>query len=201
MLTFPDGIHPTECAWQLVSRSKQFKNPYTNGGGQTLALPGVYWTATLTFGVLTRAQAALMAGFIAEMNGMAGSMQIWDHAFATPQGNAGGTPVVDGNGQSGITLNIRGCTPSVTWLKTGDYFQLGNQLHIMTADAATDVTGRCTLRFRAPMRQQPADGTALITIKPKAIMRLKDDNQGMRRSTKKLVISSFSLELEEDITA
>ncbi|QUN07503.1 hypothetical protein KDN34_02890 [Shewanella yunxiaonensis] len=199
MLTFPSGVYPKECVWQLVTRTKTFRNPYNNAGGQDLTLPGAYWSAKLSFATLTRAKAQSLLGTLTALDGTAGRIQMWDHAFASPMGNGGGTPVVDGNGQTGNTLNIRNCTPSVTWLNAGDYFQCGNQLHIMIADAVTDSAGKCTLQFRAALRESPADGAAITVTQAKAIMRLVDDKQLPRRSTNSRVLSDFTIEFEEAI--
>lgn len=199
VLTFPDNIYPTSCDWRLKTVSDMMESPFS-AAVQTVEL-AQYWTCDLTFGVLTRAQGRTMAGLLHSLRGPAGRIRLWDHAFAAPGGTGGGNPVVDGAGQIGRLLNVRGCPVSTPkWLLTGDYFQLGNQLHILTADANTDATGRTTLVFEAAMRTSPTDNAPLILTKPTAVMLLKDDDQTMRRSTKMRVLSSFTLSFREDVT-
>ena len=198
VLDFPEDIKPSDCAWQLIPRTKIFTNPLTNSR-QTLSMPGTYWQAQLSFSNLSRDKAARLAALIHKLDGASGRISLWDHAFPKPRGLAQGNPVVDGSNQLGSQLNIKGCTPNSNFLKAGDYCQIGEQLVIMTDDANADGQGRCKLNFKAALRKAPVNGTRIITDKPKAIMMLKDDKQGGRRSSKKLVLSSFSFTLIEDV--
>jgi len=198
MLTFPSDIFPTECDWRLVPRTQVFSNPF-NGSVQTLSLPGAYWQAQLSFANLSRDQGARLHALITQLRAPSGRIQLWDHAFASPRGPAGGNPVIDGAGQVGGQIAIRGCAPSSLFLKTGDYCQMGLQRVIVTADAIANDTGKCILQVVAPIRYAPANGSAVIVNKACSVMMLKDDDQGGRRSSKKLVLSSFSLTFIEDV--
>ena len=198
LLAFPSDIFPTECDWRLVPRTQVFSNPF-NGSVQTLSLPGAYWQAQLSFANLSRDHAARLHALITQLRGPSGRIQLWDHAFATPRGAAGGNPTINGAGQVGGLLNIKGCTPSSVFLKTGDYCQIGLQRVMVTADAIANATGLCTLQVEAPIRYAPANGSAIIVNKASAVMMLKDDDQGGRRSSKKLVLSSLSLTFFEDV--
>lgn len=85
-----------------------------------------------------------------------------------PRGAGGGTPVVDGAGQTGLTLAVRGGPLSTTgWLKAGDWLQLGSgsatRLHKVLVTANTDGSGECTLDLWPRLRSSPADG-ATVTI-------------------------------------
>ncbi|WP_299001796.1 hypothetical protein [uncultured Shewanella sp.] len=198
MLTFPEGIYPTSCDWRLVHRTKVFTNPYSNQT-QTLSLPGAYWHAKLQFANLTRAQGQTLHAFVSNMQGMAGRVKLFDHAFSAPRGHGRGTPFVKGSNQTGNQLAIDG-VESGTFLQAGDYCQIGEQLVILTSDATASSDGECVLNFQAALRRAPADGSPIIVQSPCAVMQLKDDNQGLRRSTKSRVISSFSLEFIEDVS-
>jgi hypothetical protein len=198
LLVFPSDIFPTECDWRLVPRTQVFSNPF-NGSVQTLSLPGAYWQVQLSFANLSRDHAARLHALITQLRGPSGRIQLWDHAFATPRGAAGGNPTINGAGQVGGLLNIKGCTPSSVFLKTGDYCQIGLQRVMVTADAIANATGLCTLQVEAPIRYAPANGSAIIVNKASAVMMLKDDDQGGRRSSKKLVLSSLSLTFFEDV--
>lgn len=200
ILTFPDNIFPTECIWRLLPNTEVFSNPFNNAR-QTLEQPGAAWEARLRFDTLTRERGAVLHALVAKLRGAAGRIALWDHASPGPLGAAGGLPVVDGAGQWGNRLNVRGCPLSTpAWLKQGDYFQLGNQLHLLTENANTDASGRTLLIFEAPLRHVPTDGTGLILTRPAAVMMLKDDDQGGRRSSKRLVLSSMSLIFVEDVS-
>jgi len=91
-----------------------------------------------------------------------------DPLCATPQGNIGGTPRVNGGSQTGETLNIDGCTADVTdWLKAGDYIQLGAagtaNLHKVLEDVNTNGSGEATLSLWPHIRTAPADN-ATVTV-------------------------------------
>ena len=195
ILSFPTDIYPVQCDWRLVRRSKAFRNPYNNQQ-QTLSLPGAYWEAQLTFSHLSRAQGAKMFAFVTKMEGRVGRVKMHDHAIINPSNI--GTPVVSGAGQQGKQLNVVGCLPGL-FLLAGHYVQVGEQLLALTDDAVADAGGGCQLNFEPALRQIPVNGTALVIDMPSATMMFSDDKQGMRRSSKKLVLSSFSLSFVEDI--
>ncbi len=198
VLDFPADILPSSCMWKLIPRTKLFTNPF-NGSRQTMNMPGTHWEAKITFNNLNRDKANRLFALIHQLQGASGRVAIWDHAFAQPQGKAQGTPLVDGGGQTGNRLSIKGCKPNSNFLKIGDYAQIGNQLVILTQDADINNEGKCQLNFEAPMRKSPQSNTVIVTNTPKAIMMLKDDKQGGRRSSKRLVLSSLSLSLIEDV--
>ncbi|WP_412522356.1 hypothetical protein [Shewanella algae] len=194
MLTFPPDIYPTQCDWRLVHRTRAFRNPYNNQV-QTLSLPGAYWQAQLTFANLSRAQGAKLHGFVASMRGMAGRVKLFDHAITNPAYSA--APLVSGAGQMGKQLNVNWLPGAL--LPAGHYVQVGEQLLVLTSDALADAGGACTFLFEPSLRSIPANGTAIVVDKPCATMMFSDDDQGMRRSSKRLVLSSVSLSFVEDI--
>lgn len=68
---------------------------------------------------------------------------------------------------------------SIAMLKPGDYFQIGNELkmvseYIYLSDAAT---GTATVIFEPPLRKTAAAGATVTFTNPICIMRLVDDNQ------------------------
>ncbi len=193
VLNFPEGIKPVQCDWRLVYRTKAFKNPYNNKV-QTLTLPGTYWTANLSFTKLTLEQGRKMHAFVASMNGMAGRVRLHDHAFPNP--SHFNRPVVNGAGQTGKRLTVS-CSSNFM-LPAGSYIQIQQQLVILTADTQVS-NGKCTLQFEPALRRSPAHNTAITIETPGALMMFKDDKQGMKRSSKKMVLSSFSLQFVEDI--
>lgn len=199
ILAFPTDIHPTSCDWRLVPRTMVFSNPF-NGTRQTMSLPGAYWQAQLSFSNLSRDKGAELHALVSQLRGPSGRIQLWDHAFASPRGLAGGNAVVNGANQLGGQLNISGVTPSMRFLRLGDYCQIANQLVILTRDAMADSLGNCLLTFEAPLRYAPVNGSPIITQQASAVMMLKDDNQGGRRSSKRLVLSGLTLTFIEDVS-
>ena len=91
-----------------------------------------------------------------------------------------GTELVNGAGQIGGTLNIDGCSPSVTgYLMPGDYIQLGSgvttRLHKVLTQVNTDASGQATLDIWPDLRGSPADNSAVTLRNARGRFRLKEN--------------------------
>lgn len=176
MADFP-SIRPTSSRWSLVPNTQVHISPLSETM-QVLELPGAKWEAQLVFTNLSVADGREIFGFLASLRGPVNTFNLHDHSLETPRGIATGTPLVNGADQTGNTLDTDGWTVSQTGImKRGDYFQVGTELKMMTADVNSDGAGLATLTFESPLRVAPGDGTSIITASPKALMRLKDDKQ------------------------
>lgn len=140
------------------------------GKGQARALQNAGRTWSEIYPTLDLANAnvrALMAAINSALrNGTVWTIQIpyWQKRT----GVGGGTPVVNGAGQTGASLAVRGGPLSTAqWLRAGDLFSLagGSVVYDVTADAATDGAGHATLAINPPIFTALADGAAL-TIDP-----------------------------------
>lgn len=130
---------------------------------------GQMWLADVDFPPLGRAEAQGLVAWIRSLNGAYGTFLMGDPSRAAPLGSAAatpGTPVVDGAGQTGQDLAIRGAPASATgYLLAGDLVQIDTgadaRLHEVLADVDTDGSGDATLTLWPSLRVSPADGTAL----------------------------------------
>lgn len=81
-----------------------------------------------------------------------------------------GSPVVDGNGQLGMFLTLRGLTPGYA-LQTGQFFSLivsGQRfLYSVLEDVTANAQGKARIHFWPMMRRQPQDGDVLEIAQPK----------------------------------
>jgi len=176
ILDFPDAA-PDGAQWALAPRTQRHEGEL-DGTVQTSGLPGTKWRATLTYGRRKGAKARLLRGFLVALDGEAGRFRLFPHDARTPAGTALGAPVVSGAGQTGGTLTVAGFTPNQPGaLLAGDYFQIGSELKMLTADADVDAGGAATLTFKPALRSSPAAGAAIVTTDPCAVMKLVDDNQ------------------------
>jgi len=176
-LSLPTGIVPTSIDWRLLGNSQEFTSPL-NGATQTASLAGDKWAAVLNFGNKLGTDAHKLRAFIASLDGRSGRFYVLPWDKRTPAGLAGGAPLVKGAGQSGKTLAVDGCTPNQTgWLLAGDYFQVGNELKICTADCNSSSIGEVTIAFAPALRVSPSDNSLVVTTDPKCSMKLADDNQ------------------------
>lgn len=80
-----------------------------------------------------------------------------------------GTPVVNGAGQSGTTLNVRGCTAGYS-VQEGYWLSISNgtrsYLHVVTAAATANGTGNIALTIAPALRYPFADGAAINLTAP-----------------------------------
>ena len=182
MSAFP-SISPNGVEWQLISNTQSFTSPLDKTV-QTLELPGARWMATLSFNNLTDADARILLAFLAALRGQSGRFTMHDHSHPTPSGIATGTPLVAGASQTGGTLVTDGWTPSQTGiLKAGDYLGVNGELHMVIADADSDVSGNATFSIEPPLRASPADNAAITVNSPTATFRLMDDGQARWKAT------------------
>lgn len=139
-----------------------------SGQVQTIELPGTRWTLSFRYEAARRADgdASLLESFLAKLRGQANRARVPVFTRRTARGTWAGTPLVKGANQTGNTLLIDGLSVGAT-MKEGDYFNIGTngELKILTADAVfagPDIE----ITFEPPMRESPADNTALVVTDP-----------------------------------
>ena len=141
---------------------------------------GQWWEADVQLPPMrSRADAEEVLAAFLSLRGKEGSFLL-AAPNATARGSAGGTPVVDGAGQSGLTLAVRGGPLSTTdWLKAGDWIQLGSgsstRLHKVLVDADTDGSGETSLEIWPRLRSSPADGATLTVANCKGLFQLSSN--------------------------
>jgi len=128
---------------------------------------------TYQFSLVPQAESAgrAWAGPLARLS------RISNHFEAGPPGYNGAaytatTLQVNGSGQLGIALNIKGAQPSTKVLQAGEYFEVNGELKIVVSDCTSDGSGLATVQFEPPLRDSPDDSANLNTQTPKAKFRL-----------------------------
>lgn len=167
-------IAPGSLDWGYTSNTQTFASPLS-GSVQTMELPGTRWRFSFDMGTLNPDDSALLRGWLMLLRGQSGRFYMHNMAHPHPRGAAGGTPVVSGAGQSGISLVTEGWPAGVTVLKTGDFFEVNGELKMIVADVLANGSGAATLTFEPPLRNSPASGAAITTSKPKAVFKLDED--------------------------
>lgn len=89
------------------------------------------------------------------------------------KGVGGGTPLINGGGQSGSAIVVDGAPVNTTaWLRAGDLLVIagGAVVYDVVADVNTDASGGASIPINPPIfvGREPIDGTA-VTIDPTAI--------------------------------
>jgi hypothetical protein len=102
--------------------------------------------------------------------------------------------LVNGGSQSGTSLICDGATPSVICLREGEYFQVGTEFKMVTANATADGAGNVTVSFKPALRTSPANNAAVTLSNPQMLLRLLNDPS---KDTDNQKIATFVLEFEE----
>lgn len=134
---------------------------------QVYAHQGQRWEADIDMPPMSESVADVWVAWLLSLNGQEGTFLMGDPAKLTHRGIGGGTPLVNGAGQTGQTLAIDGCPLSTTgWLVQGDMIQLGSgssaTLHKVLADANTNGSGEVTLDIWPRLRSSPSNNAAVV---------------------------------------
>lgn len=140
---------------------------------------GEMWRGRLEIASQDAAEGRRLAAWIAALRGRRGTFLCGLPDSPAPRGSAAqtpGAPVVDGAGQTGARLDVRGLPESAEgWLLAGDYFQLGGgaqaRLFMALADVDADGDGEATIDVFPRVRAAPTDGAALILEAPEGVFR------------------------------
>ena len=179
--TFP-SLSPASVYWELVPNPQRSLESPLNRSVQTVAMPGEYFMATLSFPIYQEDDARTLIAFLSGLRGSAGRFYLHDHSLETPRGVATGTPLVKGASQTGLTLESDGWTVSQTGiLKAGDMFGFGTELHMLKSDVNSDAGGNASLVLVKPIRTSPSDNAPITTSSPKATMMLLEGNHAQWR--------------------
>lgn len=180
------------------------------GSAQTVDRQGLKWQFTYGYDELRGDERADLLGTIALLRTQSHRLRV--PVFDNPaRGAYGGTPLVNGAGQTGNTLNIDGASLSVTnWIRKGDYFAVivgtEPELKMATADANSDGAGNVTLTFEPKLRTSPADGAAIhvedgVLTKPAGVFMLANPEQSWESIKQRTTHSRLTLEMVEDVFA
>jgi hypothetical protein len=198
ILAFPAILAPSGVSWRLRALIQTHESPF-DGSAQTLALPGARWGASVVWQSLRPAQARVMEAFLAQMAGRAGRF-----TFGPPHGPrqavGTGAPVVNGTGQVGDLLSIRGWVADAQAFLVGDWLSFlddvgRRRLHQVTADAVADGDGIASVQIAPPLRRSPPDGAPVEITAPLGVFKLAEDAPAI--SVRPPLLGSVTLEIEE----
>lgn len=142
----------------MVSAAQSLKRQVRSRGGQR-------WKIDLTWDKRKRADVAPIMAFVAALRGQFNTCTLVVPGHDTPQGSwAGGAPLVNGAGQTGRSVNIKGLTATQTGIaKAGDFIVFAGdpKAYMVTADANSDGSGHAALTIEPALMLSPADGAAI----------------------------------------
>lgn len=136
--------------------------------GKTYArtFPAHLWGLDVHFNAMTRDKFDPIYAYCLARQVDGVSFAFSSHDRHAPRGAATGTIVVSGGSQTGASLDVSGCTHSVTGiLKAGDLIMpAGNtKVYMATADVDSDGSGLATIPIAPDLIASPANG-ASVTV-------------------------------------
>lgn len=167
-ITYPSTPKPQGIAWRLLMPAQTNVSDWT-GRRQTLASGRGWWEAQITFPpIIGTTNINAWRSFIAKSRGTANDFQVPVDPVA--QSSATATPLVNGAGQTGRTLNTDGWPLSSTVLQAGQFVTINNQLLQLTENVTSNGSGVATLTFEPPVRVSPTDNAAIEYKNPYCLM-------------------------------
>lgn len=186
MATYDLSITPNTMSMHLRGNTGLYPSPLI-ASAQTLDRGGLKWAAILNYTALHHDKRGEMLGFLASLNAQVNRFRI-SVQDNPKRGSYGGTPLVNGGSQTGYSLDIDGCSSSVTnWIRAGDYFSVvvngEHELKMCTADANSSGGGAVTISFVPKLRASPLNN-AIVWVEdgvlgvPKGVFALENPNIG-----------------------
>ena len=169
----------TSIQWTNTTSSLVSRSPFSLKG-QAQSWSGAIRFASVTVENLNREQAEDWIGFLDSLHGTLGTFLFGDPHAVVPLGTGGGSPkvlAVSTSTRDVITIN-GGPTGSTrpTWLKRGDWIQLGTGLNARLYKVMQDVSVNSTgvsgnIILWPKFRINPVAGDTVIINNPKGLFR------------------------------
>jgi hypothetical protein len=116
------------------------------------------WTMALSWESLTRPVWAELQGFLLSQRGQAETFTVTVPGLTTPLGTWLGSPVVNGAGQTGRSINLSGFTINqAKAVRAGDFLKFAGhtKVYMATADAASNASGLATVSIDPVLMVSP----------------------------------------------
>ena len=185
IVEFPSALTlVTRIAWGQIRRDIEFESVF---GSQVGEIDVPLWTALLTPARFNRDQYAEWESILLQLQGKQNQLALWHLDRPAPRGTMRGSMVFNGAHARGAdTLNITATGQGGTTLLKGDMLGFGSgitqQVIKIKAPATADGSGNITVTVEAQLRNDFANGAAIVWDKPKALFRRKSSEMSMDHS-------------------
>lgn len=193
-ITYPSTPKPQGMSWRLVMPAQTNVSDWT-GKRQTMASGRGWWESQITFPpIVGTANVNAWRSFLAKSRGTANDFRVpVDPTAQAPVISVndvgslnlnfttnlyqtfGATPLVNGAGQTGRTLNTVGFPPSTTVLQAGQFVTINDQLLQLTENVTSNAFGVAVLTFEPPIRVSPANNAPIEYVNPYCLMYLVEE--------------------------
>lgn len=124
---------------------------------------GERWVVQYHFKVLTLDEGKLLKQHLGKLQGSVNKSRLRDSVFTAQGGTWGGSPVIDGAGQYGLYVDVRGFTPNEIVAEAMDRCLIGTQLMEISDQAIADPSGNTRLYFTNELRELTTDGMPVVS--------------------------------------
>jgi hypothetical protein len=195
---FPD-ITPSSNRFELVSNTRVFASPLTNTI-QTSSRRGSFWKISMSFKNLSGEDRAIMQAFLVKLNGREHRFRVKDHSYTQRGTVTDDTGLTVTAGQTGSTLNVTSAQANKTgYLKAGDYINIENHLHMVTADCNSDSSGNVAIPIAPPLRETTTSSDNIDVVEPTTGVFILTSAASW--DSQPGVISNFTIDAVEDLLA
>ena len=170
------------------------------GQSQRILYPMAVWAFEAKLKDYVEPDATTIRGFLANLQGQTNPFRLIIPGKATPS-----TGMVDANIQTNTAVAARATSMqlkqlniSTTILKAGDYFNIGEELKIATADLISDASGLGVINFTPPTRNSYVISTPVKINDPTVLLYAQDDDV-LDQAIRPPIITGFVLKAIEAI--
>lgn len=166
-VTLPLTPHPLAVRERLVTNAIELSSPF-GGVTQRVARLGDRYAFEVTLPPMRFADALTWRAAFARCRTDTAVLRVRQPGLTLPGGIT--TGLVNGNGQAGSTLALRGLPNSAGTIPAGAYLSLAvgasRRLHMVTVAAIVGGTGTVTLNIAPALRESPIDGLTVQLSAP-----------------------------------
>lgn len=162
--------------FKLSRASNEVRGKYTPYR-QLLPYPYAVWILEGTLVELDGREAALMRSFLAKLKGKQNTFRlpVPGYSKSSTGYNANGSVFSQINAQATSLVGF-GVTASRPIIAEGEYFTVGDECKMATADAASDANGKVSISFEPPARKIIGANSQLKLVSPTILMQSQDDD-------------------------
>lgn len=176
IIALPPAVAIRRVDWTFDRPAQVNRSQWTKRR-QVVTQPGpALWSATAEMAVRVGTDDWLEAeAFLIDLEGQINSFRL--EAAAAAQAPATLMPVVNGAGQYGRTLRLRGGTPGAG-LKRGHKMTVNDQMVSVMRSFTFGADGRVEVEFKPSLRLSPADATPVEMRRPTVLVSLTNSAVG-----------------------
>ena len=177
IVDLPKEPAPAKIEWKPRQPSQVNRSEFTGKTRTVILGEASFWAASVSYPeIIGEAKFRSWRSALMRLQGRVNAFRL--SACEGPQHRILQRVVVDGSGQTGYTVKTRGWYPG-TGLSDGMFVTIGEDLHQVVANTGlAGPDGKLTIAIMPHIAGGVADGVAIETRRPWALMKLASDQQG-----------------------